>query len=415
MTFTKKTCISAERCWIREEATVARCDGDEPGEEMPGWTALIEAWNERSDDIQVKLERIPGGWEEYVEKTMIASAVNDPYDLGRTGIAYMPSFIEKDMLLDLMPFADADGFDLSLYFPGAIDPYVQDGHFWGVPVGVYALHGVINPQLFNHAGLSLPALNWEESWTWSEFRTAMRRLTQGEGSAKQYGAWIGPAVERVVPYLLQNGVNWLTPDKARSAADDPRFIETLSFLHGMMHEQQAVLPGWDNLSAFSSGRLAFFGDGTWMLPWLQGLDQETWRFVPYPRGNAGAGTVNFVDGYTIFSGTRHSAEAWEVVKFLGSAEAENILIEHNLGGIPALVNVARDRLGAGLFDGVPIDQQQVLVDAAAFSQSLPYTANWTEVANVANEVIWKVQQNETSPELAAQEIVERTNALLAQP
>ncbi|HLU28767.1 MAG TPA: extracellular solute-binding protein, partial [Glycomyces sp.] len=58
-----------------------------------------------------------------------------------------------------------------------------------------------------------------------------------------------------------------------------------------------------------------------------GLEPGTWAVADNPSGPAGSGTVINGLSNAIYAGTEHPEEAWELVKFLGSEEAQRIAAE----------------------------------------------------------------------------------------
>lgn len=386
-------------------------------EEMPAWQGIVDAWNAQSDDVKVEIQRVPAGWDGYREQMLIRVASGTSPDIGRMGVALMPSMIEAGALIDLAPYADRDpAFDPSLYFPPAIEQHTDGEHMWGMPISVLPVAFFANVDLFGERGLALPEQDWEKAWDWDEWRDSLRKISHGMDPNRTYGVNIDPWIERSIQYFWQNGVDILNEDRTASQYNDPRAVETLTMFWELWHQDRtawtdAAGAWWGDL--YHQGRLGMFADGPWMIPWVREAPYET-AILPMPQGPAGSATINFIDAYVVFKGSKHPEVAWEVVRFFTEQAAVDAQIAHGSTGIPARFDLAMDRISRqDLFPGLSVEDQYVWLDAVNHSRGMPFTPNWSELVNsVIGPQTHRLFNNEISPEEAAQLIHELLNAHL---
>jgi multiple sugar transport system substrate-binding protein len=385
-------------------------------DEMPGWQGIVDAWNAQSDNIKVKLERLPGSWDEYVEKMLAEIAAGNPPDIGRMGVAYMPAFSEGGYLVDLKPYAERDSFDFDLYFEAAMDTYRKDGTLYGLPAGIYTMANFVNKDMFSNAGLELPPSDWDNTWTWDDFLTAAAKMTSGEGPTKQYGVYVNLFPERWIQYLWQNGATWFNEDRTRSALDTNEAIETLQFLQDLIYKYEvaptpSVTQSIPADQIFRTGRLGMFQEGMWMIPGFSQIERFNWGVTPFPRSKGGAATPIYPDAYVSFVGTKYPDEAWKVIRFFTEETAANVMVDKQLMGIPVMKSVAEAR-NEDMFGSLSPEEKQIWIDSVNVAREVPFTTNWREIMDVTVRQLDLLGLNRIAPAEAAKTMAEEVNNLL---
>jgi len=384
-------------------------------DEMPGWTGITNAWNEDNAGVQVTLEQLPGGWDEYIQKMTAQLAAGNPPDIGRMGVAYMPAFITNGQLIDLGPMAERDAFPFENFYENSFAAYKSDNSMWGMPIGIYTMVNYVNKTLFEKAGVELPALDWNATWNWAEFREKVAKIATGEGPDKQFGLNINFFIERSIQYIWQNGGDFLNADKTKCTINEPEAIEAMELLQAIIWEDQAApqpaqlqtLPA-DEM--FRTGRVAMLQEGQWMMGFMRNIEEYEWGVTPYPT-SVGPATPIYVDGYVIFKGAANPDPAWEVVQSFVGEKAANILVDNALAGIPVLKSVAEARM-PDMFDPLSPEEKKVMFDSIAVSRSVPFTPNWREIMEVTTAELDLVALNEKPAADACAVIAEKVDALL---
>ncbi|OMF38079.1 hypothetical protein BK133_03640 [Paenibacillus sp. FSL H8-0548] len=385
-------------------------------DEMPAWQGIVDSFNKSHPNIEVKLERLPGSWNEYIQKMTAQIAAGNPPDIGRMGVAYMPMFTSKGQVEDLAPYIG--DLDMNEYYEPAMSQYLQDGKMYGMPIGVYTMAMYYNKDLFKKAGIELPPTDWNDAWTFEDLKNAAEKLTNGKGAGKEYGIYANLYPERSIQYLWSNGGDLISEDKTKATINSPESKQALSFLQDLIKQGYSPTPAETQTTPpdqlFLSGKLGMLVEGQWMMPTFSKIDNFEWGVAPIAVGVAGQpATPNFVDAYVVYKGSKHVEEAAEVLKFFVSEEAENIMVDHNIGGIPVLKSVAEARK-PDMFNPLTPEEKEVWYQSVNVSRALSFTSNWQELMDAAMKKLDLVGLKELDAEQAADELAPELDKLLKQ-
>jgi multiple sugar transport system substrate-binding protein len=146
---------------------------------------VVAAFNSSQSRIQLKLTIVDNTEAADALATRIAAG-NPPDIIGPIGIRGLQSF--GDQLLDLAPYIDSSGVDLSEIDQSLIDVYNVDGKQIGIPMAVYSSFFYFNKDLFDEAELPYPPQAVGEQyegaeWNWAAVRDLALKLTvDGNGN-----------------------------------------------------------------------------------------------------------------------------------------------------------------------------------------------------------------------------------------
>lgn len=381
--------------------------------EMKGWQGIVDAFNASSDEAEIELEQLPGGWTEYVQKITALIAAGSPPDIGRIGAAFVPQFVSKGQLADLKPQIDAE-LNMDDYYESAFKECEKDGHIYGVPVGIYTMVMYYNKQMFDDAGIPYPSPDWNNPWTFEQYEDAATKLTSGEGANKKYGILAQNHPERSAATVFSMGGNFFDASHENPTFASQPVIDTYQMVQDMINlykisptpAQTKTMPV-DQM--FLSGKLAMFADGSWMLPAFADKPDFKFGIAPVPKGTSST-TVSFIDQYVVFENSPNKELAWKAVKSFIQADAEKIMVENNLGGIP----VYRPTVEAekeNLFTMLSAEDKEVLFQSVEHSQSLPFTPNWSEQMDAAMKTIDLVTLGKMTVEEGMEKVDESIKAL----
>lgn len=133
---------------------------------------IIEAFEAANPDIDVTGE--PGDFAAYFDKLATQVASGDAPDVITLGGAYLPEYAQRGALLDMSEVPN--GLDLKDIDQGAVTNGQVEGQQFGVTTGVNALAVIVNPQVFEAAGVALPD---DRTWTWQDYARIARELSAG--------------------------------------------------------------------------------------------------------------------------------------------------------------------------------------------------------------------------------------------
>jgi len=386
-------------------------------QEIPAWQSMVDAFNEQSPTIKVVFERLPGGWNEFNQKMMVRVAAGNPSDIGRMSPISIAGFEKVGAVLDLMPFIEEEGFDLTEYWESAINAWKKEGHMYAFPGGIYTQAVFYNKGMFDEAGVPYPPTDWkDDTWDLSKMIEHAKKLTKGEGPTKQFGMYVEIIPDRASWYLWNNGADFVNEEKTKSTVTEPGAIAAFQLMQDLIWKYKvATTPvnykvlGMRDL--FTTGRMGMIQSGQWMLPGLAGIKDLKWGVAPYPAGKAGRSTIIWADSYTIFEGSKHPKEAWEVVKFFVGEGGGNVLADYGLMGTPVKKSVA-EAWRTQLYEPLPLEEGQVWWDSLMYARQVRIPSVWDEYRARIMEHLELLVLNNISAEEAAQRISRDVDPLL---
>lgn len=142
--------------------------GSAPRHEMT--EAALDLFRAEHADIAVSTE--PAEFSAYFDRLATQTAAGDAPDVLCLGGAYVAEYAQRDALLDLGQVADV--LDLSDMDPSTLPNGQISGVQYAATTGVNALAMLVNPAVFEDAGVALPD---DRTWTWAEFEDIAARIS----------------------------------------------------------------------------------------------------------------------------------------------------------------------------------------------------------------------------------------------
>ncbi len=240
-------------------------------------------------------------------------------------------------------------------------------NYYGLPCSAIAFTLICNTEMFDAAGITPPR-------TWSEFRRAAKLLTRdtdGDGTIDQWGLVLlggdrGGFAYRFAPFLYKAGMNILSEDLKRVEFNTPMGIRALQLFVDMYQVDHSITPGFlayqhsEINDLFCSNKVAMSIEG----PWFRSLVEQKrpgkeFYTVPVPVPDELLNqydtlpTLQDMVMYAISGNTRHPNEAWELVKYFRSPEADMFWITEELGAV-ATTTKALNSPEAALKENLPL-------------------------------------------------------------
>jgi multiple sugar transport system substrate-binding protein len=330
-------------------------------DQIPAEEAVIARFNEMQDKIELVAEFVPNSSARDTLATQIASGAG-PDIVGPVGWGGSNAFAGQ--YLDLGPFIELDGFDLTQFNPALVSMYQnEDGAQAGLPFAVFPAAVFYQTEMFDEAGLNYPPQNYgdpyvmpdgsEVPWNWDTLTEIARILTvdtSGNDASMvdfdtsaivQYGfvfQW-QTHPNYIGSYL--GGASSLVAEDGRTAQVPAGWVEGWKWWHeGMWGDAPFIptgpvvqSPEFGSGNAFSSGKVAMAVAPSWYTCCIADAG-ESWDLAVMPA-NAD-GTVNSridADTFRILKGTQHPEEAFEVLRFLIGEGSLDLLAVY--GGMPA--------------------------------------------------------------------------------
>jgi multiple sugar transport system substrate-binding protein len=296
--------------------------------------ALIQPWLARHPDVTVRVTVLD--WESGWNKITAAAASRRGPDLLELGTTWMPAIAAMGGLERLTDAQLAEVDHGRAYYP----ELWKTTQVFGRP-GVYGLpwYADVRAAWYRTDVFAQAGVDPKQAFaTWDSFRAALRKVDGQVVAGKRVAAlaYAGKndwdVVHNLAPWIWNAGGDLLTPDTRHSALDQPAALKAIDFYSRLavdglvppnaLEKDSDILEG-----AFVAGDYAVIFSG----PWLQRrilaapADAPVRTHVdvaPYPAGPAGRATIFSGSNLAIFKGSRHKAEAWALLKYLGDRPAQ---------------------------------------------------------------------------------------------
>ena len=290
----------------------------------PGLTQIMNDFTEKTG-IKTKVSVVK--WDEYW--TLLESGAQGG---SLPDVFWMHSneserYMSNDMLLDLTDkIADSSEIDPANYPEDIWGLYTYDDKYYAVPKDVDTIALWYNKTLFDEAGLEYPTADW----TWDDVTEAAKKLTKDDGS--QYGLAMGNGSNQDGYYnmVYDNGGYIINDDKTQSGWDDPKTIEAMQTMEGWIND--GVMPSLETMSEngndvlFESGKVAMITQGSWMLAAYRDNEYTAANCdcVELPKSATTGRRASIYNGlgWAASATPEHPDEAWQLIEYLGSKEAQ---------------------------------------------------------------------------------------------
>src|SRR6476620_9614590 len=389
------------------DATITYSIWGDP-QEIKNQQAIVDAFHAASPKITVKVT--VSDWEPYWDKLQTSLAGGDAPDVFAMDGPLFPDFQTRDVLLDLKPFIDRDGYDLGKLADQAVTDFTTpDGQF-GLPRDLNVVALYYNKAMFDAAGIPYP----DDTWDWAKLTDVAKKLTLKDASGKttQWGFYTESTdMENFWSEAVwQNGGDIISPDHKTSLVGSDQAAGGIQFLQDLIWKDK-VMPDaaiTDALGdAFEQGQAAMESNGSWLVATHQaaGID---FGIAPLPKGSAGQATSINPTGAVVYKGTKNPDAAWAFVKYLASPAAQTKIMDLK-ASMPANKEVLTGPFATS-FDGA-----QVLVDAIDYAKIKPSFKGyneWTTALQTELDTNFFTDPNKTAKQ-AVTDVLPQLDGILA--
>jgi multiple sugar transport system substrate-binding protein len=195
----------------------------------------------------------------------------------------------------------------------------------GFPAVVDNISLIYNKTVFDEAGVEYPTADW----TWDDFRTAARELTDPATSTYGYAYSVSGSEEttwQFWPHLWQNGGEILDESQTEATFDSAAGVEALTLLRDMAVEDKSVYLDQTDTKfgqIFASDQIGMITSGPWSLYDLQVAGTD-YGVVPLPGTDGEHTTISGADLWVLFDHQDANREYWsyEFTKWLTDPEQD---------------------------------------------------------------------------------------------
>jgi multiple sugar transport system substrate-binding protein len=315
-------------------------------EEKAVWEKIAQQFTEKTPAVKVEAEHIPS---DYFTKVQTAIAGGDAADVilmedkPTSGYAKKGFFKELDTYL-----AQDSGFKMDDYYTVLFDGLKYRGKLYGLPQHWLTQSIAYNKNILAAAGVKLPPRDTsDQTWNWTTFLDAAKKLTTNVGGKQQWGfpltdySWT-----RWRMWVWQNGGEVLSKDLKQCVLDTPAAVEGLQFYADLMNKHH-VAPtnderradgNLDDLSLFAQGKAAMIATPPYFHQLRSRIKDFEWDVAPMPRSKRFAAPL-WPDSISVNAASKNPDAAFALVRHVVGTDGQKTVTE--LGrGVPVLKAVA---------------------------------------------------------------------------
>jgi multiple sugar transport system substrate-binding protein len=369
-------------------------------------------FNQTHPGIKVNMLVTP----DYDRKLDTLIAANDAPDVYETSDDWYNIRGMKGQLLDLRPFIERDGVDLSLFVQRSIESYTLDsGMIEALPLCLDPFVMAYNKDLFDAAGLAYP----QAGWTWDDCLAIAQKLTDnGEGAEKVYGIndlWM---FQQISAFFY--GGSYMNEDYTKCLAGEDLAVQGMQF-YVDLSKKYGVMPNTDATAAmpgfarFYAGKTAMSPMNMWdMFTFEESIgDNFKWDLVPMPATKELGHLVTWYisPGWGIWSGSDKQEAAWEFVKWCTTDPGA--LAIASTAGVPAYKST--EAINSFLNQDLkpqPLNLQS-FIDSMDFARVGPYGGIYAEISDEFSRAWEDIMLNNTPVKEAMSYFAEQCDTILA--
>ena len=365
--------------------------GDNPGD-LALRKQLAKNFEATNPDVKVTFTVIPATAYSQKVQTMIAGGKAP--DIFNGGDVQIPNYVAKKYVLDLKPYVDREDYDLSGFYPEIIDNLTYEGQLVGLTDNYDTQVMYYNADLFKKAGVEEPT----SDWTWDDFLVAARKLTSGEGSAKQYGAvydnWFAPYYDQI----WANGGEPFPENGSRCGFSSPEAVKAFTQIQDLYKEGLSPTPSAFSANGseqqFLSGRIGMLiGNGRWSAYTFKDVKKFTWKVAPLPKGDKGRASFFHISMFAIPRTSKNPEAAFAFLKYMVSEDGIKAGLD-NMQGIPARKAIAESDSFKNAAINVEHNAVQPFTDSLPTVRRAPSLTNFSEVNDTVTaklDPIWNLK------------------------
>lgn len=387
--------------------------------QLAGLQEIADEWTATSG-IPVNIQVIT--WDEYWTLLEAGASGGQMPDVFWMHSNNANLYMSNDMLLDLTPYIEESGVDMSNYYADIAELYSYDGKQYAMPKDHDTIALLYNKAIFDQYGVDYPT----DDWTWEDYYNAGKAITDAGKADGVYGAAMNTTNDQdgFLNIIYSFGGTLLSEDKTTSGWTDPNTMAAMEFVGRCCSDvfcpQSTVAEsGTDVL--FRSNTVAMISQGSWMLNSFANepnVADYGWAMLPYYDAN-GNGQPDEGERCTIYNGLGWSASAstaqpdacWELINWFSTEEMQikqaelGVTMAGYIGASDGWVD-ACTTMDVSAF--LRMETEGTLV-MRPYSQK--YTLTWYDAFQKG---LVPAFQDPTQMESVLQQLQEETDAILAQ-
>lgn len=329
-------------------------------------------------------------WSSYADKITTQIAGGQSPDIINVAIEGTRLLVKQGLLAPVDEYVAQGGQELMAdVAQPLIDAFKVDGKLWQMPHAWNNMVIYYNTKMFQDAKIDPP----KPDWTWDDFLETAKKLTSTSGPDQVFGFGIPSFNFGLQPWFLTNGTSPLTADWTQSNLNDPKMLESITFVRDLVqvHKVSPAVEGTDPANLFATGKVAMTGFGHWPIQNFIASNFRDFDVQYWPR-KAAPTTVYGVGGWGIGAGSANKALAWELIKELSGKQTSQAIADAG-AAIPGLRSVAATES----FLKFPANSK-IFYESLNDAKAVPSPANFNEVESIFMRYYTEIMSGSTTPE-----------------
>ncbi|MFE4107314.1 ABC transporter substrate-binding protein [Almyronema epifaneia] len=371
---------------------------------------LEQEFEAQNPDIDLEMIRGPNA-SDAVENLYTTSFLlgDSPYDVVYADVVWVPKFAAAGWLMDLSDRVNEA--DLTAFLEADVEAGRYQGGFYRMPFRTDMGMLYYRSDLLQQAGLEPPE-------TFEALEQTAKTL-QEQGQVPWGFSWQGKQYEGLATVFVEviagYGGFWVNPETLEVGLDSPAAYQAVEFLRTLIAEN-ITPPGVTNyieedaLRLFENGNAVFMRN--WPYAWAQVNREGTpvqgkvglKPMVHAPDADAAACLGGW--GFAISATTPHPDEAWRVVEFLTSREAQKtFVLEYSY--VPSRRDLFEDPEILAKYN-----HYQELAQVAEETVPRPPVGQYAQISDILQRYLSAALTNQISPEDAMNAAAGETRRVL---
>jgi multiple sugar transport system substrate-binding protein len=338
----------------------------------------IAAFEAANPGVKIESSAMPP--KDYWPRLSALAASGDLPDVFMMSSGFVKEWAAADNLADLSGVVSDD--ELANYYEGAASIGVIDGKRVAFPQNWVAPVLYYNIDMFEAAGVPLPAAGW----TWEDFLSAAKALTIDEnddGTVDVWGMSLYGRYAHIEPWVFRNGGRYLNADETALELNDEA-VNALKFLTDLVNvegvaPQPREMEGVRQQDIMPLGMAAMWVDGSWNIANTRSIvgDDFRWGIAQVPVGpdatDDNMAAYAWADMLSVGKGSDNAELAWAFIQHM---VGEGRDASDFLGGkVPAYIDIATSE-GWLESDNMPANKG-LLLEIGAQNVYTGFSKNWS--------------------------------------
>lgn len=343
---------------------------------------LVDSFEANHPDVNVEILNLDYG----VDQLIVRHAAGVAPDVMFSDQWWFPDLASNGIVAPVDQYMEREGMSTDGFWPGVMrswQAWWQGNATYGFPLFSVGYGLIADPAKFEEAGLEVT-----NDWDTGTFVDTVKRLTRDNSGDGEIDHWAMQGWGAGLMTMFWNyGNEILSSDGRKLQLGSPGGIEAARFIKDLSEVYHVITSSG---TAFVEGRAAMLAGDTGIVNRLP--PEREYTLLRWPKANTQI-TYMLSHAFLMSSTTEHKEEAWAFVKWMGSVEAQSIIVRYGIApgsNDPWLVNLfINEALRSNVRDGSAALPASGMEDRAD-----PVFGNWQTVKEEWHSIVNRAMNGE---------------------